>query len=69
MIKAVTGTDAYTEKDRTSLGEMLSWAIASETILANLRVEILMKDGTECADAMDTISTIHKQITETETKL
>lgn len=69
FITALTGADDYTEEDLASLGEMLSWATSSETILTNLRVEILLRVEIECADAMATVSTIHKQITETEEKL
>jgi hypothetical protein len=75
FITTLTGADDYTEEDLASLGEMLSWATSSETILTNLRVEILLKvvptadAEIECVAAMDTISTIHKQIIETEAKL
>lgn len=61
-------TNNYTEDALSESADMLSWAISSETILANLRVEKMMRTqpGKDCSDIMDTVSTIRNQVAETE---
>ena len=58
-----------TEDDRAPIAEMLSWALSTESILSSLRVEIMLHTGDDQTNAMDLVSTIRKQIAETEEKL
>lgn len=64
------------EEDRASVAEALSWAISMESTLSAMRVNLLLLDTNagrlslpSAQDALDMVSTIQRQVEETESSL